>query len=148
MPTRMKLHYVVNARIPTEKAHGIQITNMCKAFADQGADVELVVPRRLNPIIKDTFDFYGIERTFRIVRLPTLDLVRWNIPGAFFVQTITFGLSTLIYLLLSTRGSTIVYSRGEMILFLSWLPQRFKLFWESHIKPASYHRYRRALTVC
>ena len=38
--------YIANARIPTEKAHGLQIIKMCAAFARK-LDVELVVPFRL-----------------------------------------------------------------------------------------------------
>lgn len=29
----MRLIYISNARLPTEKAHGIQIMKMCEAFA-------------------------------------------------------------------------------------------------------------------
>ena len=64
----MKIYYIANARMPTEKAHGIQIIYMCKAFADAGMDVELVIPRRLNPIKDDPFDYYGVKRNFRIIR--------------------------------------------------------------------------------
>jgi len=32
----MKLIYIANARIPTEKAHGIQIMKMGEAFAKYG----------------------------------------------------------------------------------------------------------------
>ena len=41
-----KLIYIANARIPTEKAHGIQIMKMCEAFAGLGVDVEIIVPKR------------------------------------------------------------------------------------------------------
>ncbi len=46
----MKLLYITNFRIPTEKAHGIQIMKMCEAFATCGTDVELVAPLRKTPI--------------------------------------------------------------------------------------------------
>ena len=42
----MKIYYVANARMPTEKAHGIQIAKMCEALIEAGAKVELIVPRR------------------------------------------------------------------------------------------------------
>jgi GxxExxY protein len=32
----MKIYYLANVRLPTEKAHGIQITKMCEAFANYG----------------------------------------------------------------------------------------------------------------
>ncbi len=37
----MKILYIANIRLPTEKAHGIQIMKMCEAFAHAGAEVEL-----------------------------------------------------------------------------------------------------------
>ena len=43
----MKLLYIANARIPSEKAHPYQILKMCEAFAQSGAEVELVVPFRV-----------------------------------------------------------------------------------------------------
>lgn len=41
-----RIVYIANARMPTEKAHGIQIAKMCEAFVEQGVSVELVVPSR------------------------------------------------------------------------------------------------------
>lgn len=41
-----RMVYVVNARLPTEKAHGIQIAKMCEAFIEVGVGMELIVPTR------------------------------------------------------------------------------------------------------
>jgi len=46
----MKLIYIQNVRMPTEKAHGIQVMKMCESFAEVLNDVELIVPRRFNRI--------------------------------------------------------------------------------------------------
>ena len=43
-----ELIYVANNRLPTEKAHGLQIAQMCEAFAQAGYRVTLVAPRRIN----------------------------------------------------------------------------------------------------
>ena len=40
----MKMYYVANARMPSEKAHGIQLAKMCEAFIEQGVELTLVVP--------------------------------------------------------------------------------------------------------
>ncbi len=46
----MKLWYITNMRIPTEKAHGLQIVKMGKAFTHPGIEVQLIVPfRRQSP---------------------------------------------------------------------------------------------------
>ena len=44
----MKLLYLANIRLPTEKAHGLQIMQNCEAFADVGAEVTLWCARRVN----------------------------------------------------------------------------------------------------
>ena len=61
-----KIIYIANIRIPTERAHGIQIINMCEAFAHEGIEVELLVPWRFNDIYEDTFLYYdlGLILTF------------------------------------------------------------------------------------
>src|SRR3989344_257227 len=118
-----KLIYIANARIPTEKAHGIQIMQMCQSFALCDAndtnlhandtnkiEVELVIPRRLNPIKQDPFDYYGVRRNFKITKLPTLDLITFGLGSfGFFVETITFLISSAIYLLF--RKYDILYTR-------------------------------------
>ncbi len=74
----MKLLYIANARIPTEKAHGLQIIKMCEAFVRQGVDVELVVPFRKHvKALKDknTFEYYGVGKKFKIRKLPVPDLI-------------------------------------------------------------------------
>ncbi len=41
-----QLAYIANIRLPTEKAHGYQIMQMCHAFAHQQVDVTLFHPHR------------------------------------------------------------------------------------------------------
>lgn len=85
----MKLLYIANARIPTEKAHGVQIMKMCEAFARAGAEVELIVPRRRNAITQNAFEYYGVEKIFTITYLPVLDLVGWG-PLGYLATALSF----------------------------------------------------------
>ena len=138
-----KIYFVVNARIPTDRAHGIQIMNMCEAFGHAGADVHLIVPRRYNSASEDPFSYYGVEKNFSIVYLPTLDFTA-SLPGGFVLQTLAFALMTRLWLFRQKEGG-IVYTRGEMALFLArLLPKRFHLVWETHIKPDHSRRYQAA----
>ena len=57
----MKILYIANARIPTEKAHGFQICKMCEQLSLQGAEVELIVPKRKNKITQDVFQYYDLK---------------------------------------------------------------------------------------
>jgi len=56
--------YLVNARLPTEKAHGYQIAQMCQAFIEAGREVSLWHPRRKNtPDLTGVSlrDYYGLR---------------------------------------------------------------------------------------
>ena len=80
----MRLLYLANVRLPTEKAHGLQIVQNCEAFAEAGADVTLWTARRVNTAelrgIDDVWTHYGVKRNFELRRLPCLDLI-WLVPN-------------------------------------------------------------------
>ena len=128
----MKILYIANIRLPTEKAHGIQIMKMCEAFAHLGHTVELVVPDRRTPITEDPFSYYGVERTFSITRLPTLDAVSWGRAG-FWLQALSF----IFYAARHVRRSSaeVVYSRDPALFFFGRMPLDKALIWEIHTKP-------------
>jgi len=86
-----KVLYFVNARMPTERAHGLQISNICESLGLK-SDLTLIIPRRKN-IIKDTiYDYYSIEKTFktRVVKIPDF--------GSF--NSISFHIHALLFLLM------------------------------------------------
>ena len=107
-----KIFYVANVRIPTERAHGIQIMKMCEAFAKNKREVELVVPRRFNFIQENPFKYYGVDSVFKIKKLFCLDLVKFGRVG-FLIQTLTFFMSVKVYLLF--KGKKILYARDWFI---------------------------------
>ncbi len=110
----MKIIYLSNARIPTEKAHGSQIMKMCESFARQGAEVELILPRRANEIKEDPFDFYRVARIFRITYIFCLDQESMKfLPEklSFSLQKATFYLSARSYLLF--KKYDYLYSREQ-----------------------------------
>ncbi len=121
----MKIIYVANIRLPTEKAHGVQIMKMCEAFADLGNSVELVVPDRKTPITEDAFDYYGVRRSFTITRLPVWDTVGYGKLG-FILESFLFARVAKHYL----RGKSfdVLYGRDELVLSRLEAPY----VWESH----------------
>lgn len=104
----MKLAYIANIRMPTEKAHGIQIMKMCEAFANRGVAVDLLVPRRRNDLLADPFEFYKVKKNFHIIWIPNIDLVNIHKIG-FFISTVSFLLLVKIYLFYNKYD--IIYSR-------------------------------------
>ncbi len=134
----MKLLYLANIRLPTEKAHGLQITQMCEAFAQHGAQVTLYAARRVNSAElrdRDPYAYYGVSHSFAIRRVPCLDLLALS-RGR--IETLAFALQTLTYTLaLAARlfftRADVYYSRDALtLLVLGWFKPRRKLVYEAH----------------
>lgn len=126
----MRLTYVANMRLPTEKAHGVQIVKMCEALAKEGFEVELVVPRRRNKLNEDPFLYYGIERNFSIKILPTIDLIGIVSRVGLWIESVVFSFFLIIYLIKKDSGA--IYSRDNIQLyFLSFFKEN--LWWEPHV---------------
>ncbi len=128
MANKIKIIYLANARIPTEKAHGIQIIKTCESFASAGNELELVVPLRFNPIKENPFEYYGVKRIFKITRIFSFDLVKLGKIG-FWIQSFSFAKLALIYTLI--KNPDIIYSREILpLFFLSFFKKN--IFWEAH----------------
>src|SRR6185437_7157489 len=109
----MKILYIMNVRIPTDRAHGLQVMKTCEALVQAGAEVELVIPNRKNDTDEDAFLYYGLTTAFSIRRLPAVDLLRWRVPFAFSILGFTFFLSLRKYLK-HISPETVLYVRGEI----------------------------------
>ncbi|MBI3305366.1 glycosyltransferase family 4 protein [Candidatus Parcubacteria bacterium] len=144
----MKMLYIANARIPTEKAHGIQIMKTAEAFAAAGVGVELVLPRRHNRFKGlDPFAYYGLNRRFPIRFLPSLDVTRLRLFGhpAFVLQQISFSFIVAVWLL--GQRADVYYFRD--LLAASWfsrLCRRGAVGVEIHSVSPRRARFYRALS--
>jgi glycosyltransferase involved in cell wall biosynthesis len=140
----VKLTYVANVRLPSEKAHTYQVLKMCEAFARNGASVELIVPFRFrggrrSKGLEDYWRYYGIRRTFNIVRLPSLDLIWLDQYTAklsslrFLIQASSFAVFAAIHALF--EEAEILYTRDRLFAFIfgSLKPlHRKKVYYEAH----------------
>ena len=136
----MKILYIANARIPTEKAHGIQIMKMCEAFGNEKALVELVLPRRFNWINKDPFRYYGIKRIFKITKLPCLDFIvfdKYIGHLGLWAESLTFSISVFFYILF--RKADIFYTRDKLLMPLAIFKKN--IIFETHTFPKNYFLY-------
>lgn len=66
----MKIIYITNQRIPTEKAYGVQIVSVCRAFSRIGVQVELVMPTRRGEQGDNLTTYYG-PLNFSLTRIRT-----------------------------------------------------------------------------
>jgi glycosyltransferase involved in cell wall biosynthesis len=130
-----RLIYLANNRLPTEKAHGLQIVQNCEALADAGYEVTLVAPHRANTTemqsVPPLWEHYGVKRNFDFRRLPCLDLFPWfpRYHVAFLAQTFTYLLALLIWRL--RHRADVIYTRDLFIGFVMALG-RTKLVYEVH----------------
>lgn len=132
-----RLIYLSNNRLPTEKAHGLQIAQMCEALADIGYGVTLVAPRRFNTRelrgVRSLWDHYGVRRNFAFTRLPCLDLFPLfpQHPISFVTQTLTYLLAILAWL--PFQRADLLYTRDLFIgAALALLRPRTPLIYEVH----------------
>jgi glycosyltransferase involved in cell wall biosynthesis len=158
----MKVWYVANARLPTEKAHGYQILQMGQAFAEAGAAVELLHPARVNtPALRAVTDvdaYYGLRTPVPRRTLPCSDwlqlvtvtapFLRGLAPAAFRRQQRTFA-AAAAEVLHAVPGDAVIYLRSVDLceLLLERLPavHAEQMFIELHHLPEDARRLERQL---
>ena len=141
----MKLIYIVNQRLPIEKAYGLQIAKMAEAFADCGLEVNLISPTRRDPIKQDFFSFYSIKRNFKFKKLFSPD---FYFPGkldkvAVAVKSLVSASVLALYSVF--RKADFIYSRDELPLyFLSFFKKSliFEIHRFSKKRSFFYRRFR------
>jgi len=129
----MKITFIMNVRMPTEKAHGYQIAKMCEAFALKHCNVSLIVPMRKNNIHEDVFSYYGVRNNFSIKYIPTFDAIAFfnGSRAGFYLQAVSF--------LWALRRKSI--SRDEIIITrnpeIIWRYGRkgYRVFYDAHNFP-------------
>lgn len=144
-----RLIYITHARLPTEKAHGVQICKMSEAFAQQGHDVLLLHPYRQqqHPLLRQqsVFSYYGIPDIFRVHTLRNADIFPFerSIPGPLFPGIFLLHSLLWAHYAASVAGSLcadIYYTRHETIAF--WLARRgVPTVYEAHSLPRRGRRW-------
>jgi len=148
----MKLLYFSNIRIPTEKAHAIQIMKMCEAFAMEREEVELIIPMRGYRASRgaDLFEHYKIKKIFKIHRIFSFDplwLLRFPNGVYIKIQIIGFIIALLFHLLFMQKGDAIAYTRDEYLLPLLQIFFK-KVVWEGHNMPKRKKYYAKFWNRC
>ncbi|MBI4872218.1 MAG: glycosyltransferase family 4 protein [Candidatus Riflebacteria bacterium] len=117
----LRVTMTASVRIPSPRAHTIQILRNCEALAAAGAQVRLVLPRLERPVPdEEVWSTYGVEHPFPIVRLRHLDF-QGQVPSvleplAFRLRAWTFALAALGPI---SRCDGVVHSRDLLDLFLA-----------------------------
>ena len=137
----MNILYLADARIPTEKAHGVAIAKMVEALAKAGHQVSLILSKRQagkESIIKeDLFSYYLVNRVFKVKRLFCFDFQCLHQLGlgklAFLIRTPIFLIELMVLTILNT--DKVIYTRDGLIAGAASLFNK-KVFFEPHRPPS------------
>jgi glycosyltransferase involved in cell wall biosynthesis len=121
--------YIANIRLPTEKAHGLQIMKTCEALAKSGVKIELLVPTRNDISNQEIFNFYNIQSVFKITKI-SLSYNKINSKIGFLLHSFIFSFKSVLY---AKRNSIqAIYSRDKLPLFFAFLIG-IPCYFESHM---------------
>lgn len=139
-----KLIYITNTRVPSEKANTYQSIQMCNSFAKIYDEVQMWVPNGINTkemkkYEDDPYSFYGIEKTFEIRKLFTIDYWWIHNLNQFVwsnLAAVTFAVSVLIKLKAYGKTYT-VFTRDWYVLTILLFGKKLgliknKIFYEAH----------------
>lgn len=114
----MKIVYITNARLPTEKAHGVQIIKMIEALSSLNNEVVLISPNRIqNEISHKTsvFDFYNVEKIFEHNLINFIDPYKYrSLMPKFFYRFFSFLVNLLWGIKSAKIGSKL---NGDFYIF-------------------------------
>lgn len=118
----MRIKYITNVRIPTGRAYGYAIMKMCSEFAKTGLETELFVPSKDNNENKqDPFEFYSLDRNFKINRVKSFDLLgKTERFGGIFYWIDIFSFLLNVRLKVKLDNNDVLYTRDFLTaLFFS-----------------------------
>lgn len=114
----LKIVYITNARLPTEKAHGVQIIKMIEALSSLNNEVVLISPNRIqNEISHKTsvFDFYNVEKIFEHNLINFIDPYKYrSLMPKFFYRFFSFLVNLLWGIKSAKIGSKL---NGDFYIF-------------------------------
>lgn len=141
----MNILYIVNIRIPTEKAHGWQIAKTCEMLASRGFAVELVVPKRENHITDDIYTYYGIRNNFsvRVVRSFSCCIGLWGGMLWYVLSRAFFFLKACV---LPVMKEAVIITRDPEISFIMSL-RGYNVVYHAHKVPKKRWRVLYALLL-
>lgn len=127
----MKIIYIANTLMPTDKAHGYQISKTCEKLASFGNEIKLLVPNRKNHVSDDLFEYYGLKRNFSIEKILGPDVIflgHYIGSLAFYLQSLFFSVKLLFK---EVEKESIIYSR-DVLPVLVFKLRGFSIAYNAH----------------
>lgn len=113
----MKIAYCTNVRLPSERAHGRQVAQVCTALSQIGHDVTIFAPLRRNVITEDFWAYTGAPRSVKITHLGSFDPIAiWWLPGVLKLWMLNVMLQSALRHALLGGGFDLLYTRTPALL--------------------------------
>ncbi|MEK7118427.1 MAG: glycosyltransferase [Patescibacteria group bacterium] len=128
--------FVLHGRMPTEKAHGLQIAKTMEALTVKGGYAALWVPHHKNPIAVSVGEYYGLNPIFPVRTFFAPDFLRLpKFLGSFrfWIDALGFFL-TLAFTRIPHDG--VFFTRNPELAWLFKLKGAF-VWYEAHLFPSS-----------
>lgn len=120
----MKIIYISNSIIPSVLANSVHVMKMCEAFAKNGNQVVLYCIKS-SSFETDLFDYYGVSKTFELVRLKRFNI---KVIGNLIYAFMLYHRIKRLY-----SDADILYSRELHGIYL--LRKNKKFIYEAHTLP-------------
>lgn len=140
----LRIAYLANTTIPSGVASSIHVMKMCSALARAGHRIRLFVPGPGSDRTVDPFRHYGVDKAFRLTRLPA--------PGTRFRGYLSYG--TIVRLALAAFRPDLVYARCHGLGVFPLARMRTPFILEMHmlrstelVSPVLANRYLRGVVV-
>lgn len=113
----MRIAYCTNVRLPSERAHGHQIAQVCDALTRLGHAVTVFHPYRRNVVTKDFHSYYGVPKEIGVRELGTFDPInRLWLPGVTGLWTLNALLRREYRKALAAETFDVLYTRAPALL--------------------------------
>jgi glycosyltransferase involved in cell wall biosynthesis len=113
----MRIAYCANVRLPSERAHGHQIAQVCDALAALGHDVTILAPKRWNPVQEEYHAYYKANPKVHLQYLrafdPNMHGMSTGLPGLLFANYTT---GCAIRCTLQKQQFDLLYTRAPALL--------------------------------
>lgn len=145
----MRIAYCTNVRLPSERAHGHQIAQVCDAMDALGHTVSVFAPYRRNPVKEEYHAYYGARPGVTLRTLGSFDPInRAWLPGVTGLWTLNALLRPAYRKALRKSDFDLLYTRVPALL-PALLPTGIPVVIELHSLPRlGRRRFLRHLARC
>lgn len=112
----VRIAYVTNVRLPSERAHGHQVARVCDALAQLGHEVTIFAPFRKNVIKEDYWTFHKANRNVHLKFVGTVDFIDSCIPKFLQIHVLNWFFARALAKEISKDRFDVIYTRTPALL--------------------------------